>query len=67
MIVVMETSTHKHVVLPTRELRDLYIRAVRQRRVKWNYANCYLDTQGYGLQLALADWCTEQGITYVSR
>lgn len=57
----------KLLVLPTRQLRDLLVRAVRARRVKWNYANCFQDVRGFGIQLAVAEWCTKQNTTYINR
>lgn len=53
------------LVLPSRSLRDLIIRAVRRRRVPYNYAVAYRDTRGFGLSIAVVDWLPS-GQTYVN-
>lgn len=66
-VTMLSTDTHKHLVLPTKELREVYLRAIRARKVKWHYAVCYKDTRGFGLQLACNVKWLKPGQIYIDR
>ena len=55
----------KFLVLPSRSVRDVYLRAIRAGKVRWNYAVTWRDVAGYGLNVAVADW-VKPGQSYIN-
>ncbi len=47
-------------VLPTEALRSLVIRRLRQKFPELNYGVTWKDTNGYGLQMTVAEWMNGQ-------
>lgn len=48
---------HKLLIVPPNSgIVALLKRAVRQRRIKYNYMITWRDTQGQGISLAVVDW-----------
>lgn len=61
--------TGRIVVVPTENLQELVLRAVANGRTKYNYAVGFKETSGWGISLAIAQWCLDQGpdFRYVKR
>ncbi len=45
---VKEQNNIKFVIFPSENVRSLYFRAMKNRKVKWNRATAYKDVNGYG-------------------
>lgn len=54
-------SSGRIVVLPTRNLQELVLRAVARGRTRYNYAVAFRDVAGWGVSLGDADWVRNSG------
>ncbi len=54
------------VICPTRELQQMVVRMIANKKTRYNYAVAFLDVSGWGLSIGVVDWLPE-GSVYVIR
>lgn len=54
---VLDSTTRKMLIVPRNSgVVEVLKRAVRRRRIKYNYLVTWHDVQGVGISLAIVDW-----------
>lgn len=54
-------------ILPTRSLRELVYKRLRAEYRELNYCCEWKDVNGWGLQLSIAGWCSQQRLDSIRR